>query len=290
MAKLFAKCDKNRPFYVVTMLLILVFGTSIPLCADTPKLALAQTYQKTEDLAQFWVSEKLDGVRAYWDGSQLISRQGNRYIAPDWFVAGFPEQPLDGELWINRGNFESLLSTVRKMTPVDAEWQNVKYMVFDSPASSSNFTDRLKELESLISSHPIPHLQLVEQFKINDHQSLQNKLKQIVDAGGEGLMLHRGNSFYRSGRTGDILKVKVYQDAEAVVIAHLPGKGKYKDILGAILVETPEGKRFKIGSGFKDEERKTPPPIGAVITYKYFGLTRKGIPKFASYLRIRKSM
>ena len=254
-----------------------------------PKLALAKVYQQTETIDQYWVSEKLDGVRAYWDGKKLISRQGNIYNAPEWFTKGFPEQPLDGELWIKRTTFEQLVSTVRKDKPIDSEWQQVKYMIFDLPASDSNFTDRLTELHQMLDDHDNPHLKLIKQYRLTDHVGLQEKLKSVIKLGGEGLMLHRGDSIYKAGRTSDILKVKTFQDAEAIVIAHLHGKGKYEGMLGAIRVETPDGRQFKIGTGFKDKDRKNPPAIGSQITYKYFGLTRKGIPKFASFLRIREN-
>ena len=273
------------------MFVLLTLQTTI---ADpAPKLALAKVYQQTEDPAgsvdQYWVSEKLDGVRAYWDGKKLISRQGNPYNSPEWFTKGFPVQPLDGELWIKRSTFEQLVSTVRKDKPIDSEWQQVKYMIFDLPASTSTFTNRRTELHQLLDDHDNPYLYLIKQYRLADHVELREKLNTVIKAGGEGLILHRGNSTYQAGRTSDILKVKSYQDAEAIIITHIPGKGKYKGMLGAILVEMPDGRQFKIGTGFKDKDRKNPPAIGSQITYKYFGLTRNGIPKFASFLRIRKT-
>ncbi len=293
MAELFSKKVKLRHFYVFCLLLLFCLGclnsTARPTKAATsPKLALAQIYQQNEPLDQYWVSEKLDGVRAYWDGEKLISRQGNQYHAPAWFTVNLPTIPLDGELWIKRGSFEQLVSTVRKIEPIDSEWRQVKYMIFDLPTSSKTFTHRLAELKANLIIQNNAHIQLIQQYKVTDHTELQAKLDHVIKLDGEGLMLHRGDSLYRAGRSSDILKVKTYQDAEAIVIAHLPGKGKYKGMLGSILVEMPDGKRFKIGGGFKDSERKTPPKVGTQITYKYFGLTRKGIPKFASFLRIRK--
>ena len=293
MEELLIKRDVFRHLYGIFLAIGLFSLALQPAIADpAPKLALAKVYDFSErpsdEIEQYWVSEKLDGVRAYWDGKKLISRQGNSYNAPNWFTKGFPAQPLDGELWIKRSTFEQLVSTVRKDKPIDSEWKQVKYMIFDLPASSSSFTDRLTELHQLLDDHDNPYLQLIKQYRLTDHDELQEKLKSVIKLGGEGLMLHRGDSSYKVGRTSDILKVKTYQDAEAIVIAHLPGKGKYEGMLGAILVELPDGKRFKIGTGFKDKDRKNPPVIGSEITYKYFGLTRKGIPKFASFLRIRK--
>ncbi len=290
MEELLIKKDVFRHLYGIFLaigLFSLAMQTAI--ADQVPKLALAKVYQQTEQIDQYWVSEKLDGVRAYWDGKKLISRQGNQYNAPEWFTKGFPAQPLDGELWIKRSTFEQLVSTVRKDKPIDSEWKQVRYMIFDLPASGSSFTDRLTELHQLLGDLDNPYCQLITQYQVADHAELQEKLKIVIKLGGEGLMLHRGDSTYKAGRTSDILKVKTFQDAEAIVIAHLPGKGKYKSMLGAMLVEMPDGKRFKIGTGFKDKDRKNPPTIGSQITYKYFGLTRKGIPKFASFLRIRNN-
>jgi DNA ligase-1 len=252
-----------------------------------PDLPLAGIYQKGIDVRRFWVSEKLDGVRAYWDGHHLRSRQGNIYPAPDWYKARFPPIPLDGELWIGRGQFESLVGIVRKQVPDDAEWRRVRYMVFDLPEPDTPFTFRLKRLQRLLQRLNLSHLRPVPQYHLPDHNSLMRKLRQVVAAGGEGLMLHRADSLYQGGRSSDLLKVKSHLDAEAQVVGHIPGKGKYQGMLGALLVERPDGIRFRIGTGFSDRERRQPPAIGKQITYKYFGLTAKGIPRFASFLRVR---
>lgn len=256
--------------------------------ASPPGVMLAKVYAQDIDLHDYWVSEKLDGVRAYWDGRQLKSRQGNIYHAPAWFTKGFPEQPLDGELWIGRGAFEPLVGTVRKQMPNHDEWRQVSYKVFDLPTSNAPFTERLSILKQLFERLGSPYIELVEQFILPDHQALMQRLKQVIAAGGEGLMLHRESSLYQSGRSSDLLKVKPYQDAEAVVVKHLPGKGKYAGMLGSIEVEIADGKRFRIGSGFSDRERQNSPAVGSTITYKFHGLTGNGIPRFASFLRIRK--
>jgi DNA ligase-1 len=253
-----------------------------------PGLLLAKVYEEGINLEDYWVSEKLDGVRAYWDGTQLISRLGNVFNAPEWFTQAFPNVPLDGELWMKRNTFEELSAAVRRPKPKAEEWQRIRYMVFDLPRSSEIFDHRFKYLRQIILEVKSPYLQCVEQFRVTSHQALMERLEQIVMQGGEGLILHRGDSQYRSGRFDDLLKLKPYMDAEAVVIEHLPGKGKFEGMMGAILVENEEGKRFRIGTGFSDNERQNPLPIGSVITYKYHGLTRNGVPRFASFLRIRK--
>lgn len=277
----------SRLIYSAYLLLLLFMP---PVLADAPGLLLAKVYSDQEDLAQWWVSEKLDGVRAYWDGRHLISRQGNRFAAPAWFTAGFPDTPLDGELWMGRGTFDELSGTVRQQTPDDAQWRKVRYMVFDMPVPDLTFDERLARLTQLITEQGIDQLQLVKQYKVNNEQALMDDLEQVVARGGEGLMLHRGTSRYRAARSDDLLKLKTYEDAEAVVIAHLPGKGKYQGMMGALLVEMPDQRRFKIGTGFSDAQRADPPPIGSTITYKYFGKTSTQLPRFASFLRVRDEL
>ena len=254
---------------------------------ETPAPALAGVYRAGVDLTRYWVSEKLDGVRARWDGAALHSRRGNRLHAPPWFVKGFPAEPLDGELWLGRGAFEKLSGTVRRAVPDDDAWRDVRFMVFDLPAHPADFDGRLRRLRALFARVASPHIALIEQFRVADHAELMAALDRVVALGGEGLMLHDGRARYRAGRTNDLLKVKRYEDAEAVVVAHLPGRGKYAGLLGSLLVETPDGRRFRLGSGFSDEQRRRPPPVGATVTYKHYGVTGNGIPRFASFLRVR---
>jgi DNA ligase-1 len=239
------------------------------------------------DIQRYWVSEKLDGVRAYWNGSVFLSRGGNRYTAPEWFTIGFPLEPLDGELWMGRGRFQQLVGAVRTQQPVDEAWRQIRFMVFDLPAEELDFSQRLVRLEELLADIDSPYIQLVRQYRITDHQALMQQLEQTVASGGEGLMLHHEDALYLAGRSDDSLKVKPYLDAEARVLEHLPGKGKFSGLLGSLLVESMNGKRFRIGSGLSDNERRHPPPVGAIVTYKYHGYTADGIPRFPSYLRIR---
>jgi DNA ligase-1 len=253
-----------------------------------PKLLLAKVYKKSSDLSHYWASEKYDGVRAYWDGQQFISRHGNVYHAPGWFTQGFPDHPLDGELWLARNHFAQLLSTVSKDIPVDDEWRQLTYHVFELPEAPGTFSERIVALKLLLDNVDSPYLKMVEQYRVNSHEALMTKLDDVVKAGAEGLMLHHADALYTTGRSDALLKVKRYKDAEAQVIKHLPGKGKYTGMMGALLLETPEGIRFKIGSGFSDAERQHPPAIGSVVTYKYYGKTKKDKPRFASFLRVRE--
>ena len=255
--------------------------------AEAPSLPLANVYREGVDLDRYWVSEKLDGVRAYWDGERLLSRKGNRINAPPWFVEHFPRVPLDGELWMGRGAFERLSGAVRRQRPDDAQWREIRFMVFDLPSSPGTFDRRLQRLREMFGTIASPYVALVEQFRVADRAELMETLDRVVAGGGEGLMLHRGSSLYTAGRGDDLLKLKTHEDAEAAVVGHLPGKGRLTGMLGALLVETPEGLRFRLGTGFSDEERRNPPPLGATVTYKYYGRTRNGVPRFASFLRVR---
>ena len=278
-------------YHLYCLVFIALLAPSPPLAAageaGAPSLLLANIYRDDIDLGQYWVSEKLDGVRAYWDGETLTSRNGNRFNAPPWFIEDFPRVALDGELWMGRGTFERLSGAVRRQHPDDAQWRDITFMVFDLPSSPATFDGRLKRLREMFDANKSPHVALVEQFRVADHDTLMDTLNKVVAGGGEGLMLHRGSSRYTAGRTDDLLKLKTYEDAEAVVVGHLPGKGKFAGMLGALLVEMPEGRRFRLGTGFSSEERLEPPPLGAIVTYKYYGKTRNGLPRFATFLRTR---
>lgn len=271
------------------------FLVSAALCAPLPSahsapppLALANDYEDADvDLSAYWVSEKYDGVRAYWDGTQLLTRGGNIIHAPAWFTARWPVTPLDGELWAGRGRFEAVTSTVRDFEPDDEAWQNIRFMVFDLPMLGGPFDVRLAQLRALLARAGIDWLQAAPHARATDAAQLQRRLQEITSAGGEGLMLHRGDSLYRAERSDDLLKLKLYQDAEAQVIAHLPGKGKYTGMLGALLVQNAGGVQFRIGTGFTDEMRRRPPPIGSWVTYSYHNVTGRGIPRFARFLRVR---
>ena len=255
----------------------------------TPKLMLANSYHEDINVTDYWVSEKLDGVRAYWNGTQLISRQGNVFAAPDWFNADFPKIPLDGELWMGRGTFETLSGAVRKTTPVDSEWRAIRLMVFDMPEQAGDFNQRLETLRRMFAQKHSPYITLVAQEKLPSQKALMARLDEVVNAGGEGLMLHLGSAPYRGVRSDDLLKLKRFEDAEATVLAHIAGTGKYQGAMGALLVQTSAGVQFKIGTGFSDAQRKNPPPIGSDITYRYRSITSKGVPRFASFMRIRTS-
>lgn len=277
-------------------LVLLLACLALPLQAEpqaspspqAPALLLAETYRGSEDVSQYWVSEKLDGVRAVWDGRVLRFRSGRPVAAPAWFIAGLPPTPLDGELWAGRDRFDQLSATVRREVPDDAEWRQVRYMIFELPQGSGTFSERVVRIREVVAGARTPWLGVVEQFRLPDRQALLQRLEIVRKGGGEGLMLHRADAPYVTGRSEVLLKVKPWLDAEARVVAHLPGKGRYAGMLGALRVEMPDGRRFNLGTGFSAAERRQPPPVGVLITYRYRELTGTGLPRFASYWRLRQ--
>lgn len=254
---------------------------------EAPPLMLAQVYRPgATPWAAYRISEKYDGVRGYWDGKRLLTRGGEAIAAPAWFTAGWPAVPMDGELWAGRGRFSKAVSTVRQQTPDDAAWREMRFMVFDLPAHGGPFSERIPAYQQMTASLGQSWVQPVAQQRVGSAAELQALMHRTVKDGGEGLMLHRADSLYRAGRSDDLLKLKPWEDAEARVIAHLPGTGKHAGRLGALMVETPEGLRLKLGTGFTDADREHPPPVGAWVTYRFRGTTDRGMPRFASYLRV----
>ncbi len=276
---------------MIKLLISLLLIGGFPLsAASKPELLLAEVYHEQIDVQQYWVSEKLDGVRAFWNGEQLISRGGHVIAAPAWFVADFPKQKLDGELWLGRNKFADTLSIVSKHQPIESEWQQIRYYLFELPDAAGTFTERIKAMQRLSLQQNSPYLRVVPQFRLADKAQLMAKLNELESKGAEGLMLHQQDALYKTGRSSDLLKLKTYQDTEAEVIGYRPGRGKYQGMVGALIVKTPEGKTFAIGSGLTDALRQSPPEIGTAITYRYNGLTKHGLPRFARFLRVREAL
>lgn len=272
--------------------LSLLLGCALPCAAQPQAPMLATSWREGLSPADYWVSEKLDGMRAHWDGSQLWSRGGKRIESPAWFTAGWPAQALEGELWAGRGRFEQVLASARDQQPSDGGWRALRFMAFDLPAHSGTFSERLAALQALISKAGVPWLLAIEQTRVATAAELKRRLARVTAQGGEGLMLHHEHARYVAGRSTHLLKLKMHDDAEARVLAHLPGQGAHAGRLGALLVEMPASgghgpRRFKLGSGLTDRERESPPAIGAMVTFRYRGLTGSGLPRFATYWRIR---
>lgn len=252
-----------------------------------PALLLAQEAPPGVDPAGWLVSEKLDGVRALWTGQQLLTRGGHAIHAPAWFTAALPPQPLDGELWGGRGQFDATSAAARRGTPREAEWRALRFMVFELPGADGPFAQRAARLQALVQEVGFAGLQAVPQQALASRAELQRRLAEVLAAGGEGLVLHRADAPYVTGRSPVLLKLKPEHDAEALVLAHQPGQGRHAGRLGALRLRTREGVEFDLGTGFTDAQRAQPPAPGTWVTYRHRGHTPQGVPRFASFLRER---
>lgn len=253
-----------------------------------PELSLAKEYQDTQDYKGYWVSEKLDGIRAFWTGSQLLTKNGHKIHAPSDFIKSLPNRKIEGELWAGHGNFHLVQQTVLDEIPSPKAWENIKYMLFDIPGDVRRYGVRLHELDEIAKTINHPNIKVVTQEKVISAIDIHKKLIDIEALGGEGIILRTPDTPYQSGRNNTLIKLKSYDDDEAIVIGYKSGKGKYTGMLGAVLVENAEGIQFLIGSGFSDNERANPPLIGTKINYRYNGKTQNGIPKFARYTKVRE--
>lgn len=254
-----------------------------------PPLLLAERWDGQDNLAGWWMSEKLDGVRAYWDGSRFISRLGHPFHAPTWFVEGLPDVPLDGELWGGRKRFQRTVSVVRRQD-ASSDWKEISYLVFDAPSLDAPFESRLKSISELLAAPGLAYARTHEHALCRGLEHLKAELARVESLGGEGLMLRKPGSRYVAGRSSTLLKVKSFLDSEARVIGHVMGAGRHQGRLGAVLVEMPDGRTFSVGTGFSDAEREDPPPVGSVISYRYQELSDGGIPRFPSYVGVREDV
>lgn len=247
---------------------------------------LSDQQKSALEMSAYYVSEKLDGIRGYWDGSTLFSRQGYAIVTPDWFTAHLGARPLDGEIWLGRGKFQALSGLIARADKEDPLWEEVTYQIFDLPAEKGEFRERLSIMRGHIESLAIesPHLQMIDQIKLPSIMALDQQLQAILAQGGEGLMLHHQAALYRPYLRHDgLLKVKAVDEGCAVVIGFSAGQGKYEDLVGALMVEAMlDGarKRFKVGSGLTDAMRVSPPQIGSQILFLHNGLTESGVPRF----------
>ena len=251
-----------------------------------PPILLAERWNNDIDLAGWWMSEKLDGVRAYWDGKQFLSRQGNLYLAPDWFIEGLPETPLDGELWLGRKSFQRAVSIARRQDRSE-HWGELRFVIFDAPALGELFETRLRFIREQLKKHQPKFAQALEHQQCRDLEHLRQELARIEALGGEGLMLRQPGSKYEIGRSLTLLKVKTFHDDEATVIGHEPGKGRHKGRLGALSVRLTNGIEFSVGTGFSDSQRSSPPPVGSMITFRFQELSDRGVPRFPTFVGVR---
>lgn len=270
---------------IIIIIFIVLF--SISAFAIEPVLQKAKTYSGNEDIAGWVMSEKLDGIRGVWDGKQLVTRKGNIIHAPSWFLKDFPPFELDGELWTTRDNFQQVQSIVLDKIP-SKDWDQITYNIFEVPNTKGSFLHRLRKAEDWFKEHPNSYIKIIPQIFCKDIDHMHSFLDKIERQGGEGIILKDPTQDYHTGRTPYVLKVKRFEDMEGVIIGINPGKGAFDGIMGSLTLQLENGVIFKIGTGFNLDERKNPLLIGTVVTFKYQGFTKKGKPRFASFLRVRK--
>ena len=273
-------------FFYISVILSVLISSNI-LSAENTALQKPAIYQGNEAITGWFMSEKLDGIRGYWDGKQLLTRKGKAIYPPAWFTQNFPPFELDGELWSRQNQFEFIQSTVLDKTPSD-DWKKITYNLFEVPNAIGDFPTRLQKARDWFSKHSNPYVRIIPQIPCKGKAHLAKFLKQIESKGGEGVIVKDPNQPYHTGRSPHVLKVKNFSDMEGTVMAIQPGKGKFKGMMGSLTVKLQNGIQFKIGSGFSKKERVSPPKVGEVITFKHYGFTKNGKPKFASFMRLRK--
>lgn len=284
--------------------LFLAYGLRVQ--AEAPKLIELSNYESFKDRNfEGWVmSEKLDGIRAIWDGHRLRSKQGNLLQAPDWFIEALPPFALDGELWTQRGDFEHIASIVLQKEP-DKRWKEIGYHIFEVPDQPGGLMARLAVLETYLQSHQVEFLKVIPQRVIKSNRDLENYFAQLHRLGAEGLVIRDPDLPYETGRLKTALKYKAHQDAECRVLGYIEGKGKYRGMVGAIKcallpeqierlfpeLMTIQSRQKKViirlGSGLSDQLRQNPPKIGQLVTFRYSGVTAKGLPRFTRFVRVR---
>jgi DNA ligase 1 len=226
------------------------------------------------------MSEKLDGVRAVWTGTELLSRLGNKFFAPKWFTDGLGKEKLDGELWMGRKLFSETISIV-KSQGLDKEWKDITYRIFDLPDSTLPFEERVAKMKKLT----LPkYCEVVEQTLCKNIADLKDTLKAYESKGGEGVMLRQPKSLYEGRRSSTLLKVKSFFDDEAVIVGYVDGKGRHAGKVGAYECKMKNGNKFACGSGLTDKERAKPLAVGTKITFGYCEITKDGIPRFPTYI------
>jgi len=269
--------------------LLISLSLSFASFAEKPDLFLLKTYNDKLSVVGWVMSEKLDGIRGFWDGEKLISRGGGVLNPPESWTVNFPNFAIDGELWTKRADFEGVSSIVRRKNP-DSRWQKVSFNIFEVPNQQGGILQRLKVLQDYLQQHPSKTLKIIKQIPVKSTQHLNVFLDKIIKKKGEGIVVRDPKTHYQTGRLSSALKVKKYQDDECVVLEILPGKGKYTNKMGALKCQTKAGKIFKVGSGFTDAQRQNPPKIGSEITFKYYGFTKNKKYKHPVFLKIKPKL
>ncbi|KND01754.1 uncharacterized protein SPPG_03547 [Spizellomyces punctatus DAOM BR117] len=257
-----------------------------------PALLLATKWNEKHDPTGWWISEKYDGVRAYWDSKaqKMVSRLGNVFGVPEWFTRDLPkDMDLDGELWGGYGAFSrtvSVVKTLKQNQMTLPTWSCLTYQIFDTPTKDP-FETRLVLLKKYMANIHARHLCLVDYRQCTSREDLREELERVERRGGEGIMLRRAGSLYIGKRDASLRKLKKGLDAECVVVGYEEGKGRNEGVVGSLKCRLENDKVFWLGSGLTDEDRKCPPPIGSVVTFRFMEWTKEGIPRHPSFVGVR---
>ena len=171
---------------------------------------------------------------------------------------------------------------MRDKNPSEA-WKQIKHYIFEVPEAEGDLFERLAKVKPYENNV----IKILAQIAIKDKKYFEDFHKDLDKKGAEGLVVRNPKMPYIAKRTSSALKVKTFHDAEYEVIGHTKGKGKYKGLVGALECRLDNGIIFKIGMGLSDDERRNPPKIGEIVTFKYQEFTKYGKPRFPVYLRVR---
>lgn len=249
------------------------------------ELQKAKKYNENiNNISGWYMSEKLDGIRAYWNGKELLSKNGNKIYAPAWFIKKLPDFDLDGELWTKREDFENIQNIVLDKKP-SSKWNQITYNIFEVPNQKGDFDKRLNVLKNWLKKNSTNYIKVIPQIACKDKTHLNRFLEKLVNKKAEGVILKNPRLPYFIGRSKNILKVKKFYDMEGLVIAYNYKKDKS---FKSLVIRLKNGITFNLGNGFKRRDILNLPNIGEEVSFKYYGLTKYGKPKFASFIRVRK--
>ena len=261
------------------ILLLLIIINLYSLELQKPKIYDKQKHE----IKDWFMSEKLDGIRAYWDGKDLYTKNGNKIYAPSWFLEKFPKFELDGELWSKRDDFENIQNIVLDINP-SSKWKELTYNIFEVPNSKGDFEERLSIIKNYLNKNPNNYIKIIPQIICENQEHLESYLQELLNKKAEGIIIKNPNINYFAGRSEEVLKVKKFEDMEGEIIGHNYKDNKFK----SLKVKIENNVIFNLGGGFSDNERLNPPKTGDIVTFKYYGFTKNAKPKFASFLRVRK--
>lgn len=261
---------------------------------EVPEVMLAHKYQEKFHTGPYYVSEKLDGIRAITFKGKLYTRNGLKIHAPQWFLDSIPEGSYDGELWTTRGDFQKLSSIVRKKIPRDSEWKTVSYRIFDDYDSKNTFSatyNRLKKKLPLCGSSN-SRVCLEPQTYTESHNEIMQQFRQVRNKNGEGVILRKNTPYKQGVRTENMLKVKEFQEREATIVGFTYyEKGRLKSLVCEWTTHNGRKVQFKvfngISEGMKHNGGKEFFKIGDQVTVQFYEYTKNGLPRFPVFKGVR---